>query len=179
MPAVASSLAFSKEDENRRPVTGLILEPVPNGMRALARWVFAVPGKSAHMVGNNSRAAINVLVVDDEALIRWSLSEVLSSCGHRVIEASSARSALDAIEAAREPIDVVLLDYRLPDSASLDLLATIRQRLPKSAVVLMTAYGALELAQDALSLGAYRVLHKPLDMHDVDSLVQNAYASKH
>ena len=141
--------------------------------------MFAVPGKSAHMVGNNSRAAINVLVVDDEALIRWSLSEVLSSCGHRVIEASSARSALDAIEAAREPIDVVLLDYRLPDSASLDLLATIRQRLPKSAVVLMTAYGALELAQDALSLGAYRVLHKPLDMHDVDSLVQNAYASKH
>jgi DNA-binding NtrC family response regulator len=93
-----------------------------------------------------------------------------------VIEASSARSALDAIEAAREPIDVVLLDYRLPDSASLDLLATIRRRLPGSAVVLITAYGALDLAQEALSLGAYRVLHKPLDMHDVESLVRDAHA---
>jgi DNA-binding NtrC family response regulator len=129
------------------------------------------------MTENSSRAAITVLVVDDEPLIRWCLGEVLSSCGHRVIEAGSARSALDAIEAAREPIDVVLLDYRLPDSANLDLLASIRRRLPGSAVVLMTAHGTVELADDAQSLGAYRVLHKPLDMHDVDSLVRDAYAA--
>jgi DNA-binding NtrC family response regulator len=129
------------------------------------------------MDGNSSREAITVLVVDDEALIRWSLNEALSACGHLVIEASSGRSALDAIEAAREQIDVVLLDYRLPDSDNLDLLAIIRQRLPSSAVVLMTAYGALELAQHALSLGAYRVLHKPLDMHDVDPLVRDAHAA--
>jgi two-component system nitrogen regulation response regulator GlnG len=131
------------------------------------------------MAGNRSRAPINVLVVDDEALIRWSLSEVLSSCGHRVVEAGSARTALDAIHAAGEPFDVVLLDYRLPDCANLDLLSTIRRRSPASAIVMMTAYGAGDLAQEAQALGAYRVLHKPLDMHDVDSLVRDAYAGAH
>ena len=131
------------------------------------------------MAGISSPSQLSVLVVDDEALIRWSLSEVLSSGGHSVTEASSARTALDAIHAAGEPFDVVLLDYRLPDCANLDLLSTIRQRSPASAIVMMTAYGAGELGPEAQALGAYRVLHKPLDMHDVDSLVRDAYAASH
>ena len=129
-------------------------------------------------VPGNSPQPITVLIVDDEALIRWSLAEVLSSCGHRVTEADSARAALDALAIAREAIDVVLLDYRLPDSADLGLLARIRQLSPGSAVVMMTAYGTEELARDAQSLGAYRVLHKPLDIHDVDALVRDAYAAR-
>jgi DNA-binding NtrC family response regulator len=97
--------------------------------------------------------------------------------GHRVVEADSAEGALKAVASARQPFDVVLRDYRMPDSNGLGLLATIRETLPESAIVLMTAYGTPEVARDARSLGAYDVLDKPFDMHDLDSLVRNAYAA--
>jgi DNA-binding NtrC family response regulator len=122
---------------------------------------------------------LSVLVVDDEMLIRWSVSVVLSDVGHRVVEADSAEGALKAVASARQPFDVVLLDYRLPDSNGLGLLATIRETLPESAIVLMTAYGTPEVASDARSLGAYDVLDKPFDMHGLDSLVRDAYAAAH
>jgi DNA-binding NtrC family response regulator len=75
------------------------------------------------------------------------------------------------------PIDVVLLDYRLPDSNDLHLLEDIRRRLPRTAVILMTAFGTPELVQRALDLGAYRVLSKPFDMHDVEGLITAAYGA--
>ena len=61
---------------------------------------------------------LRVLVVDDEPLIRWSLSETLEQSGHAVVEAGDAEGALRALSAGR-PFDVVLLDYRLPDSNDL------------------------------------------------------------
>src|SRR5687767_7183600 len=67
------------------------------------------------------KSAPSVLVVDDEALIRWSLAEVLGERGYTVSEAGDARTAVAAIEGAIDPFDVVLLDYRLPDSADLRL----------------------------------------------------------
>jgi len=118
-----------------------------------------------------------VLVVDDEMLIRWSVSEALTESGHRVVEADSAEGALEALAGARQPFDVVLLDYRLPDSTGLALLAKIRRTLPNSAVVLMTAYGTPEVARDAVSLGVYQVLDKPFDMHGLNSLVRSAHAA--
>jgi DNA-binding NtrC family response regulator len=124
----------------------------------------------------DERTRLTILVVDDEALIRWSLAEVLRRSGHTVIEATSAREALDAISPSSS-VDAVLLDYRLPDSADLRLLEQIRRRLPRSPVVLMTAFGTPEVAQAALDLGAYRVLTKPFDMHGVEGLVTEAYGA--
>jgi two-component system response regulator AtoC len=122
------------------------------------------------------KAALTVLVVDDEALLRWSIAEVLRRSGHTVIEATSAHEARDAISrTVVQPIDVVLLDYRLPDSNDLRLLEEVHQRIPKSAVVLMTAYGAPETVQGALDRGAYCVLTKPFDMHGIAAVVTNAY----
>ena len=129
------------------------------------------------VTGNIPAPPLNVLVVDDEMLIRWSVSEALTGRGHTVVEAGSAEGALEAMASARQPIDVVLLDYRLPDSMGLGLLAKIRRTLPNSAVVLMTAYGTPEVARDAVSLGVYQVLDKPFDMHGLDSLVRSAYAA--
>jgi DNA-binding NtrC family response regulator len=119
---------------------------------------------------------LTILVVDDEALLRWSLAEVLRRSGHTVIEATSAREALDAISRS-SLIDAVLLDYRLPDSADLQLLEQVRRRLPRSPVVLMTAFGTSEMMQAALDLGAYRVLSKPFDMHGVERLITEAYGA--
>ena len=75
---------------------------------------------------------LRVLVVDDEPLIRWSLSETLEQSGHAVVEAGDALNAVRSVSAG-EPFDVVLLDYRLPDSNDLELLATIRALAPAAA----------------------------------------------
>ena len=133
--------------------------------------------KKFSVTGNISAPPLCVLVVDDEMLIRWSISEALTGSGHDVVEASNAEDALEAMASAPRPIDVVLLDYRLPDSTDLGLLARIRRTCPESAVVLMTAFGTPEVTRDALSLGAYQVLDKPFDMHGLDSLVRRAHAA--
>ena len=125
----------------------------------------------------NSPHALRVLVVDDEPLIRWSLSETLTASGHTVTEAADAASARRAVRDVSPRPDVVLLDYRLPDSNDLTLLAMIRREAPDTQVILMTAHGTPELAKGALDLGAYRVVSKPFEVHDLTALVSEAYAS--
>ena len=121
----------------------------------------------------NSRA-LRVLVVEDELLIRWSIAETLAHAGHTVIEAEDGATAIRALKSATEAIDAVVLDYRLPDSNDLTLVATVRRLAPESAVVLMTAFGTPEIAKGALDLGVHQVLHKPFEMHDLRSLLEEA-----
>ena len=120
---------------------------------------------------------LRVLVVEDEPLIRWSIAETLAREGHTVLEADDAESAIRTVGDMPEPADVVLLDYRLPDSNDLTLLATIRRLAPSSAVVMMTAYGTPDVTRGALELGAYGVVDKPFDMHDLEPMLLDAYAS--
>lgn len=118
---------------------------------------------------------LRVLVVDDELLLRWSLGEVLRRNGHTVLEATSASSARGAMNDTSAKIDVVLLDYRLPDCQTLELLEEVRERMPHAAVVVMTAYATPEVVQRALALGAYCVMTKPFDMYAVEEVVRNAH----
>ena len=115
-----------------------------------------------------------VLVVDDEALIRWSVAETLGERGYAVTEAGDARMALAAIQNAAAPFDVVLLDYRLPDSSDLRLLERVRSLAPTSRVIMVTAHNSPELAQGATALGAYRVLSKPFEVESLAALVNQA-----
>jgi len=115
---------------------------------------------------------LHILVVDDEALIRWSISETLGAAGHQVTEAQDAASALQALADVSEP-DLVLLDFRLPDSSDLGLLAQIRQIAPAATVIMMTAFGTPDLTAGALKLGASRVLNKPFNMHDLEDIVRS------
>jgi DNA-binding NtrC family response regulator len=116
----------------------------------------------------------SVLVVDDEALIRWSLTEMLSERGYTVTEAGDGRMALAAIRNAVEPFDVVLLDFRLPDSADLRLLQKVRLVAPTSRVIMITAHNSPELAQGATALGVYRVINKPFEVESLAALVDQA-----
>jgi DNA-binding NtrC family response regulator len=120
------------------------------------------------------KPASRVLVVDDEALIRWSLAEMLGERGYVVTEADNARMALAAIQQAQEPFDVVLLDYRLPDSADLRLLETVKRLAPTSQVIMITAHNSPELAQGAVALGAFRVINKPFEVESLAALVNQA-----
>ena len=90
------------------------------------------------------------------------------------VEAGDARSALEAATGATRPIDVVLLDFRLPDSNDLVLLARLRDLIPNSRIIMMTAFGTPEMAQAARDLGAFDVVGKPFEMTELASLVQAA-----
>jgi DNA-binding NarL/FixJ family response regulator len=125
---------------------------------------------------SDDAARLRVLIVDDEPLIVWSLSQTLSSCGDIVTEAGTGEAALQSLGAAPAP-DVVLLDYHLPDSCDLRLLSTVKRLAPSSHVILMSAYCSPEMAQDAPAVGAHRVVGKPLDMNDVPAMVREAAAS--
>ncbi len=123
-------------------------------------------------------SGLRVLVVDDEPLIRWSLAETLLDSGHEVLEAGDGRAAVEALSETPRPVDVVLLDFRLPDSNDLGLLANLRRLSPGSQIILMTAYGTPEVVQGALDLGAFSVVHKPLEMNDLAGLVAQAHDSR-
>ena len=127
--------------------------------------------------GSEKSPRLRVLVVDDESLIRWSIAETLADAGHTVIEAEDGATAVQALTAPAEPIDAVLLDYRLPDSNDLTLLASIRRLSPHSLVILMTAYGTPEVTKGALDLGVYRVMSKPFEMHELEEVLLEACGS--
>ena len=121
--------------------------------------------------------ALRVLVVEDELLIRWAIAETLTHAGHSVIEADGGATAIRALRDSVEAMDAVVLDYRLSDSNDLTLLATVRQLSPKSAIVMMTAFGTPEIVEAALELGVYEVFHKPFEMRDLQLLLEEACSS--
>ena len=116
----------------------------------------------------------HVLVVDDEPLIRWSVTETLADLGLDVEQADTAASALQAITTAALPFDAVVLDLRLPDMKDLSLLATIRQLMPEAPVVLMTAFGTPEVLASAGDLGVSAVLNKPFELSELSRVVAAA-----
>ncbi|HWI17664.1 MAG TPA: response regulator [Vicinamibacterales bacterium] len=113
---------------------------------------------------------LHVLVVDDEPLIRWSIVESLADFGIDVEQAADAASALRMITTAALPFDVVVLDLRLPDMHDLSLLATLRQLLPGTRFILMTAFGTPDVLTEAALLGA-TVLNKPFELDTLADLV--------
>ncbi|MDP2320538.1 MAG: response regulator [Acidobacteriota bacterium] len=117
---------------------------------------------------------LHTLVVDDEPLIRWSVTETLADLGLDVEQADCAASALQAITTTALPFDVIVLDLRLPDMRDLSLLATIRQLLPETPVVLMTAFGTPEIMSTARQLGVRAVLNKPFELSELSRVVVEA-----
>ncbi|MBI2456494.1 MAG: response regulator, partial [candidate division NC10 bacterium] len=106
-----------------------------------------------------------ILVVDDEESVRWALRKALERASYRVDLAADGPAGL---QAAEDPgVDLALLDVRLPGRDGLDVLREIRKRRPDLPVIMMTAYGTLQVAVEAMRLGAYDYIGKPFDMDEV------------
>jgi two-component system, NtrC family, response regulator AtoC len=112
-----------------------------------------------------------ILVVDDEQLIRWSLAERLRSEGYEVLEAENGAEALDH---AQQGVDLVLLDYKLPDLDGVTILRKLKELDPDTLVILLTAYASVDTAVTAMKLGAYHFANKPFDLDAIAAMVEQA-----
>jgi len=104
----------------------------------------------------------DVLVVDDEELICWSLQKDLEAQGYAVATASTCAEALRSFAAA--PADVVLLDVNLPDGSGVELIAKLRDIRPDAVVIMITSVTALDTAVESMRLGAWDYVTKPFDL---------------
>ena len=117
-----------------------------------------------------------ILVVDDEANICWALKAELTAEGHVVEVAGNAQEALQQFEAMRP--DVLLCDIRLPGMSGIEILDRVRAATPAMPVILMTAYGTLDTAVDAMHKGAFEYLNKPLDLDQVKQAIARALSDR-
>ena len=108
-----------------------------------------------------------ILVVDDERLIRNSLHGALEQLGHQARVAGSLEEATQAVADAR--YDLVILDLKLGDGDGLDLLRRLRTEAPETKVVVITAHGSIEAAVAAMKLGAFDFVKKPFEVTSVVS----------
>ena len=116
--------------------------------------------------------AEKILIVEDEKLIRITIRELLESEGYQVYEAGTGAEALEHL-VSQEP-DLLLLDYKLPDTTGLVILKESRRLHPETGVILMTAYSSIDSAVKAIKLGAYDYLDKPVKHDDLLATIAKA-----
>jgi two-component system, NtrC family, response regulator AtoC len=112
-----------------------------------------------------------VLVVDDEPLIRWSLTNRLREEGYRTLEAGTAA---DALTQHRDGVDLALLDFALPDGNGLDVLKQMKEADPDTLVIMLTANTEVGTAVAAMKAGAFHYANKPFDLDEVMLVVEKA-----
>jgi len=114
----------------------------------------------------------NILVVDDEINIRNAMVTVLEKRGHQVRAAATGEEAMQQLEG--NPAQLVLTDLRMPGMGGLEFLRRLKSAWPETEVVVMTAYGSIDTAVEAMRAGAYDYLTKPIDRERFPLVVEKA-----
>src|ERR1043166_4923297 len=131
---------------------------------------------SSPRFGKQSMPKGSILVIDDESEIREGLEMLLSSEGYGVYSAETGESGLARLE--ERPFDLLLLDVSLPDRNGLDLLKDVRRRDPNLPIVLITAYGSIDMARAAFKNGAMDYITKPWSNDELLAQVAQAVESR-
>ncbi len=119
-----------------------------------------------------SVAGSRVLIVDDDAAIRFGLGDFLESKGFEVSEADCCRAAVKMFKAARP--DAAILDYSLPDGTALDLMPELQAIDGRVPLLILTGHGSIDLAVQAIKLGADQFLTKPVELSALLAIVRKA-----
>ena len=118
-----------------------------------------------------------ILVVDDDQAIRWTLTEALNSWGFAPVEAASVAEALKHFKADLPP--VVLLDIDLPDGSGLDVLREIKREHSEAVVIMITGNVHVDNTISALRGGAYDFIAKPINLEELRVTIRNAIETRH
>jgi NtrC-family two-component system response regulator AlgB len=133
-------------------------------------------GDLKSITGAGAEPVLDVLVIDDEKNIRTTLRVCLEDVATRVVEAATAETA--RVAAGRQPFDLAFLDLRLGDTNGLTLIPSLLAASPLIDIVVVTAYGTVENAVEAIQLGARNVLQKPFSPDQIRAIVQRVRARR-
>jgi two-component system response regulator PilR (NtrC family) len=114
----------------------------------------------------------SILVVDDEQVLRESLAELLEDEGYDVLQAEDGQAAYERL--LEQPVDLVLTDVRMPNVDGISLLGHLQKLAPETPAIVLTAYGTVQSAVEAMQLGAFDYLLKPVNFDDVLVKVKRA-----
>lgn len=113
-----------------------------------------------------------ILVIDDEAIVRVSCERALGQEGYEVTAAASGREGIELLE--KNSFGLVLLDLKMPDIDGVEVLNTINRKWPGTRVIMITGYSTVEIAVQALRLGAYNFIEKPFTPDTLLTAVREA-----
>jgi len=114
-----------------------------------------------------------ILVVDDEENTRIGLTKLLSQEGYEVGSAANGNEALDYL--GREKVSLVISDINMPEMNGLVFLRELSRKFPSTNVIMITAYGGVESYLEAMNLGAYEYLHKPVRLDELRSIMKKIF----
>ena len=118
-----------------------------------------------------------ILVVDDHDSLRKGLVKALTSAGHEVEDAPNGTGAIERLQASQ--YDVVLTDLRMGGADGMDVLRTARSLQPNAAVILMTAFGSIHTAVEAMKIGAVDFVQKPFEIEEMELKIEKAIELRH
>jgi two-component system NtrC family response regulator len=119
----------------------------------------------------------SILVIDDEEIQREALAGHLSNQGFQVLIADNGKTGVELLQ--QNLVDLILTDFRMPDMTGLQVLQAARQLNPEIEVVIITAYGSVGGAVDAMHEGACHYLEKPIDLEELDQVIARALEHHH
>src|SRR5688572_30550822 len=121
-------------------------------------------------------SGIRLLLVDDEPLIRESLYEILRMEGYTVETSDTGEKALELME--KQAVDVVVTDFKLPKMSGLQLLKEIKKKYSRTEIIMITGYGSVESAVEAMKVGAYDYITKPINDNEIKLIIEKIVEKK-